>query len=180
MKTAVIALCLVAGPVFADGCPEAPDHEPALDGLYSALQAVPDAFAARAISNRMWQLWLDAPDEPSQAMLDAGMRARSLGDFLRAQDRFDALVGYCPFYAEGYNQRAFLSFMREDYASVLPDIDRTLEINPRHVGALSGKALTLFALGRDEEGQAVLRAALALNPWLSERVLLREDPGEDL
>ena len=62
-----------------------------------------------------------------------------------------------------------------DYARALDDLDRALERSPAHIGAMSGKALTLFGLQRDEEAKAVLRDALALNPWLSERRLLEED-----
>ena len=179
------ALCLILAlslpaPALADGCPEAPDHSAALDSLLAQLQTVQGQMEAVPLGNRMWDLWLDAPDEPSQAMLDEGLRARSSFDYLRALDRFGRLVDYCPFYAEGYNQRAFIHFLREDYEAALPDLDRALAINPRHVAALAGKALTLLALGRDDEGQRVLREAVALNPWLNERALLRPEPGEDL
>lgn len=174
------AALLSAGPLWADGCPTAPDHTETLDRLYGALQVARNDAEGRIISNKMWELWTEAPDEPSQAMLDDGMRARSGYDFVRALDRFEALVNYCPFYAEGYNQRAFLNYLREDYAAALPDLDQALSINPRHVGALAGKALTLMQLGRDDEAQVVLRAALALNPWLSERFLLKKDPAKDL
>jgi tetratricopeptide (TPR) repeat protein len=110
-------------------------------------------------------------------MLDQGMMARSSYDFLRALDRFGALVAYCPHYAEGYNQRAFVNYMRGDYAKALPDLERALELNPLHVGALSGRALTLMALGEEAEGQKALREALEVNPWLAERHLLK---GEEL
>jgi tetratricopeptide (TPR) repeat protein len=90
------------------------------------------------------------------------------------------LIDYCPDYAEGYNQRAFVSFLTEDFEGALPDLDRTLELSPTHVGALAGKALTLLALSRQDEGQKVLKQALALNPWLSERALLSEPPGQDI
>ena len=181
MRTLFLILALAAPlPALADGCPEAPDHAAALDALLAEVQAAPGEMQARPISNRMWDLWLEAPDEPSQAMLDAGMRFRSGFDYLNALERFGALVDYCPFYAEGYNQRAFIHFLREDFAAALPDLDRALEINPQHVGALSGKALTLFALGREEDGQRVLREAVALNPWLAERALLKPLPSKDL
>ena len=64
--------------------------------------------------------------------------------------------------------------------AALADLDLALERSPRHVGALSGKALTLMGLGRADEAQAVLREALALNPWIPERGLLQEAPGEEL
>lgn len=179
MRLALL-LSLLPLPALADGCPVAPDNSAALDPLYEQLREAGTELEARRITNRMWSYWDDAPDEPSQEMLDEGMRARSQYDFLRALDRFDALVGYCPHYAEGYNQRAFVNFLRQDYAAALPDLDRALELNPRHVGALSGRALTLIALGREAEGQAALRAALEINPWLTERSLLKTEPGEEL
>lgn len=174
------ALTLLASPLLADGCPTAPDNTAALDPLYEALLEAPNEMAARLITNQMWMLWDDAPDEPSQSMLNDGMQARAEYDFLRALDRLNKLVDYCPFYAEGYNQRAFVNFLRGDYATALPDLEEALKLNPRHIGALSGKALTLIALGREEEGQAALRAALELNPWLSERAFLKPVPGKDL
>ena len=174
------ALLLWAGPVLADGCPEAADHTAALQPLFEQLQTVEGEMEAKALSNQMWRYWVDAPDEASQSMLDDGMAARQVWDFVRALDRFDALVSYCPFYAEGYNQRAFVNYLRQDYAAALPDLNRALELNPKHVGALSGKALALLALDREAEGQTALREALALNPWLTERHLIKPLPGQEL
>lgn len=174
------AMTVLAMPALADGCPEAPDISEAMAPLYERLLAAPDERTARLITNEMWGHWDNAPDEPSQAMLDQGMRARANYDFLAALDRFDALVNYCPHYAEGYNQRAFVNFIRQEYTLALPDLEKALDLRPRHVGALSGYALTLLALGRESEGQAALRAALAVNPWLVERGLLKPEPGKEL
>ncbi|RVT85943.1 tetratricopeptide repeat protein [Rhodobacteraceae bacterium CCMM004] len=127
----------------------------------------------------MWEIWTDAPDEIAQALLDDGMARRSSYDFLGAQAAFDRLVGYCPDYAEGYNQRAFVAFLRQDYAAALEDLDRALARAPSHVGALSGKALTLMGLGRMDAAQETLRAALRLNPWIPERGLLLPAEEED-
>ena len=100
--------------------------------------------------------------------------------FLEARDTFDALIAYCPDYAEGYNQRAYASFLRRDYPAALVDLEMALNIMPNHIAALSGKALTLIGMGRAAEGQEALRAALALNPWLSERALITEPAGTDI
>jgi len=99
-------------------------------------------------------------------------RCAPRGDLRNAVAAFDALIAYCPDYAEGYNQRAFARYLRQDFAPALEDLDAALARSPRHIGALSGKALTLMGLGRDREALATLRAALALNPWLSERALV--------
>lgn len=175
MKHALLApafACLFASPALATGCPAAPDHSAQLSGLITQARAAQTEAAGRAVSDRMWQLWTDAPDARAQGLLDQGMERREVFDFAGALEAFDTLIAYCPDYAEGYNQRAFVHFLREAYEAALPDLVRTLDLSPRHVGALSGQALSLHALGRDAEAALSLRAALDLNPWLSERHLL--------
>ena len=93
-------------------------------------------------------------------------------DYAGALVAFESLVAYCPHYAEGYNQRAFVHFLRQDYKAALPDLERAIELSPNHVAAMTGQALTLVALGRNGEAALALRKALALNPWLSERHML--------
>ena len=165
-------LGLLAAPAWAETCPAAPDHTDALAQLVNAAKDAPDEMSGRALSDEMWKLWAEAPDQRAQELLDEGMSRRSSYDYDGAMAAFEALVTYCPDYAEGYNQRAFINFLREDYEAALPDLDRTLEITPDHVAALTGKALTLSALDRKGEAALALRAALAKNPWLSERHLL--------
>ena len=162
------------------GCPEPVDIAVAEGRLLDDIQAAPNEMTARPLSNDLWKLWATAPNQTAQEMLDAGMRARSLGDFRLALSKFDDLVAYCPDYAEGYNQRAFVNFLSGRFEEALPDLDLAIARSPRHVAAIAGKALTLIQMGRDEEAQIVLREAVSLNPWLSERHLLTEPPGEEL
>ncbi|MFW2541408.1 tetratricopeptide repeat protein [Primorskyibacter sp. 2E107] len=180
MWKTIAVVCGLGGAAWADGCPVAPDVTQDQTAVLEGLQAAPNYTAARGLTARLWELWLEAPDEASQRMLDEGMAAQRTANYEAAEARLNALVGYCPFYAEGYNQRAFVAYLRGDYLAALPDLDAALEINPGHVAALAGKALTLMKLGREAEGQQALRGALALNPWLPERGLLTSPEGEDL
>ncbi len=176
----ILPLCLLAPPALAETCPAVADHADRLDQIIAQLGASGGEAAAQQLSRQLWEIWLDAPDSKAQELLDKGMRQRTEYDFLGARDTLDALIEYCPAYAEGYNQRAFASFLLQDYEAALVDLDAALAIMPNHVAALAGKALSLFGLGRDAEGQEVLRAALKLNPWLQERALLREAMGTEL
>lgn len=163
--------CVAAGTLAQEACPTAPDHSQALEQLIAQVQRAPDAGAAHLLSNQMWQFWADAPDERAQEILDRGMTRRASFDFLGALKDFDQLIAYCPDYAEGYNQRAFVHYLRRDFAAALADLDRALARSPRHIAALSGRALSLYGLSRMEEARRALAAALALNPWLPERNL---------
>lgn len=184
MKHLALALCLgpIASLALAE-CPAPRDQSARLDGLIAAIKLAPNPRAAQLISNEMWDVWDDAPDDAAQKMLDDGLARRASRDFDGALRAFELLIDYCPDYAEGYNQRAFIRFIRQDYEPALRDLERAIALSPKHIAAISGKALTLIGLKRDAEAQVVLREALALNPWLKERRFLTEEapaPKTDL
>lgn len=181
MKPLILSLVLpvLAAPVWAMECPDPPDHSEALNALITQVQRAPDEHSARLISNDMWSYWADAPDETAQEILDRGMRKRAAWDLLGARQDFDDLIAYCPHYAEGYNQRAFVNFLQQDFAAALPDLEHAIGLSPRHIGALSGRAMTLIGLGRASEAQDALAEVLELNPWLPERGLLKAPLKED-
>jgi tetratricopeptide (TPR) repeat protein len=157
--------------IFAE-CPSAPDITSELDALIAEANAAATEAEGRAAADKMWEVWLRAPDAAAQEALDAGMRKRNSYDYAGAYQDFDKLVGYCPDYAEGYNQRAFVNYLREDFPAALSDLNVALSITPDHVGAQSGRALTLMRMGRLSEARLQMLDALENNPWLSERALV--------
>ena len=170
---------LAAAPVFA-ACPSVPDISVASTNLILELRGAEHERAAKALQSELWRLWLSAPDGDAQALLDRGIRLLHRYHFEGADAALTALVDYCPDYAEGYNQRAFSAYLQADYERALIDLDLALERNPTHLGALSGKAMTLIGMGRMELAQRFLRDALSLNPWLPERRYLIDQPGAPL
>ena len=185
----LFTLLLLAGPVAAqttaNTCPDPADHSAELDGLIIAAQTADNEGAGRDASGKMWEVWLRAPNEQAQEVLDRGMQRRNSYDFAGAFKDFDRLATYCPTYAEGFNQRAYIQYLQGNYAGALVDLEAALELLPNHVAAQSGRALTLMQLGRLDEARVQMLAALANNPWLSERALLAKDAplgpkGEDI
>jgi tetratricopeptide (TPR) repeat protein len=186
MKTiyASFVAAALAFPALA-ACPEPADTSAELLELFEHAQAAENFTEGREVSNQMWQVWLRAPDELSQSALDAGMRRRDSFDFTGARSEFDRLVEYCPLYAEGYNQRAYINFLTENYEEALVDLDKALALQPYHVAAQYGRALTLMNLGRLQEARDQMMIAVGNNPWLSERALLAKGAplgptGEDI
>ncbi len=177
MKCILLPLLLAFPAASFAACPPVANKSAALDPLMEAVRDAPDEATAQELNASLWKIWATAPDRIAQEMLDRGMSRRGVYDFVGALEDFDALVAYCPHYAEGYNQRAFVHFLREDYEAAMVDLTTTLEITPDHIGAASGLALTLLDMGREEAGQAALRYALSLNPWLPERFRLKPDTG---
>lgn len=167
-------------PISVFACPAPRDFSKEETELLNQAQAATSNAQGQEITRELWRLWATAPDDVAQELLDTGMAARASYDFARAIESFDRLTEYCPDYAEGYNQRAFVNFLREDYAAALLDLDLALARSPQHVAAMSGKALTLMGLGRNDEAQIILQDAVNLNPWISERSLLLSPRGTDL
>jgi tetratricopeptide (TPR) repeat protein len=180
MRMMIALLLMTTAAQAQDICPPVPDHTEERAAIMATMAHARDVTEAQFMADRLWQIWTDAPDPRAQALLDEGMQRRMEADYAGSIAVLNELVGYCPDYAEGWNQRAFAAFLARDYTAALADLDEALGIMPDHVAALSGKALTLIGMGRNDEAQVVLREALALNPWLGERSLLVEPPGQDI
>ena len=175
-----LTISLLPTAALADMCPALPDRSEEISDLMAQLKASPSAQSAQWPSAALWEIWLTAPDARAQELLDDGTRHLRYGEFVSAEGVLDTLVDYCPDYAEGWNQRAFAKYLQKDFSGALSDLERALTLNPQHLGALSGQALSLIGLGDMEAAQDVLRGALELNPWLPERRYLAEPKGTDL
>lgn len=175
-----IALCLSTPVAAQEACPAQPDRAAEKDALLRELRTARDETEAQLVTGDLWRIWTQAPNGQAQGLLDDGMGLLRRAEYDAARAMLGELVAYCPDYAEGWNQRAFAAYLAGDFAAALTDLDRALAIDPAHVPALSGKGLTLIELGRDEEAQIALRDAVRMNPWLSERALLRIPLGVEL
>lgn len=179
IKAAILALGLLsAASIAAADCPQDTRFSAEKDQLHARLLSAKSAAEAQRIGAALWTLWVRAPDARAQTLLDRGRAQLRLADYDGAINLFTALIDYCPTYAEGWNQRGFAHFLRQDYAPALKDIAAAIAREPRHFGALAGQATTLLHMGRRAAGFAALRRALKVNPWLAERYLLPK--GQDI
>ncbi len=168
---ATLMLCaLAAGPAVAQ--PNA--DQAALDQLFAALKVAPDAETAQAIDQQIWLHWTRPSDPDLAARMSEVLQARSDFDLRRAQRLADDLVGDHPDYAEGWNQRATILYMLRDYEGSLADIEKVLEHEPRHFGALSGRALIYLAQGKRALAIKAIQQALSYHPFLAEKQLFPE------
>ena len=87
-------------------------------------------------------------------------------DFKTAVAKFDAVIKARPDFAEGWNQRAIVHFLNGDIAGALDDVERTLALEPRHFGALSGRGECYLRLRRPRDALAAFQQTLRIDPWL--------------
>lgn len=147
--------------------------------LFTALKLAPNAHASRVAEDAIWRFWMrGAPAPEIEKRVAEAMQARSGYDFEKAREILNDVVARAPTYAEGWNQRAFIHYLQGKPDRSLADIDRALELEPKHFGALAGKARILMEQGRVGLGQKALRRAIGIHPWLRERSMLLPVPNE--
>ena len=156
----------------ASGCVLVDARTRQLDGLFAELATAKDEPAARGLERRIQDIWLRTGDPVVDGGLaDAIERARD-HDYEKALAILDDLAETRPRHSEIWNQRATVRFFAGDLGGSLADIERALALEPRHFGALTGKALILLQRGDSAQAEESLRAAVALDPFLRERDLL--------
>jgi tetratricopeptide (TPR) repeat protein len=148
------------------GLAVADQKNPKLSALFDGLASARSSGEAAPIEQRIWQLWLHADDEVVNRTMQAGMRAMDMGDGAAALQAFDAAVAAKPDFAEAWNKRATLYYLLRRFPESIADIERTLELEPRHFGALSGLALIREAQNKPFEALEALERASQIYPQL--------------
>jgi tetratricopeptide (TPR) repeat protein len=165
-----LASVLLAVPATADDARD----KAALDRLFAELKMAPDATTAHQIDQRIWIYWTTPSDPGLAGRMSEALAARRMGDVPGAIILLTRLVEDYPTYAEGWNQRATMHYLTNDFEASLADIDKVLEYEPRHFGALSGRAMIYLQQGRRALAIKSMAAALELHPFLNERRLFPE------
>jgi tetratricopeptide (TPR) repeat protein len=167
------ALLLAFALILPSHADEAADQK-AIDTLFTQLKAAPDAASAEPIVNQIWFRWLSPSDPALAARMRAVIVAREAGASAAAIALLDKLVVDFPDYAEGWNQRATIHYLMRNFDASLRDIEKTLVLEPRHFGALSGRAMIYLSQNKRALALKAMIAALAINPYLAERKLFPE------
>jgi tetratricopeptide (TPR) repeat protein len=137
-----------------------------LPALFDQLKAKRSAGEAEAIQQAIWALWSESANAEVNLLMLEGVDAMSQGELKRALTAFDSMVEVAPGFAEGWNKRATVEFLMSDFKASVADIQKTLELEPRHWGALSGLGQIYLALNNDEAALRALKRALEINPYL--------------
>jgi tetratricopeptide (TPR) repeat protein len=158
----IVALLLALGGAAA----RADQTDPRLDGLFKQLKQTNDADEARGLESQIWAIWGRSDNDDVNQLMEIGSLAMAGQKYDVALKAFDRIIELAPKFAEGWNKRATLYYLMDNYPASLADIARTLELEPRHFGALSGLGLVNVALEHDEAALAAFERALAVDPHL--------------
>lgn len=135
-----------------------------LDRLFEQLKKDPKTSSASATARMIWREWSASGSRSIDLLMAWAANAMRKQEFARAEDLLDQVVVINPEYAEGWNRRATLYFTKLDYSRSLADIEKTLALEPRHFGALSGLAVIMQRLERDEDALKAWYRVLEIYP----------------
>lgn len=147
-------------PAFAD------QTSARLDGLFESLKEIEISSEAVPIAREIWRVWGLPKNTKASVPLVQGVVHMSNGDLSDARSKFDQVITIDPDFAEGWNKRATVAFMQGDFDASVHDIQKTLALEPRHFGALSGLALIYENLGKEEIALDILLQVKEIYPGM--------------
>ena len=176
----MLALAALPGSVGAradDGPPAAPspapETEPApapktpaevREDLYARLAASTDADETDGLVGLLLAAYARSGSDTCDLLLSRARKAMGQKEYDAAGEIIGAAIALLPDWAEGWNARATLRYLDDDYDGSMADIAETLKREPRHLGALLGMAAILEARDKPEEALRVYQRVLAIAP----------------
>ena len=152
----VALLLLLAGTVSAD----APSVQ-----LFEQLRNAPDFEQARRVESKIWQRWMQHPDAQVSAQFVRGVQLMNAGEYAAAVEQLSAVLKRAPDFPEAWNKRATAYFLLDEMAASVADIERTLSLEPRHFGALSGLGLIFLSRGDRQSALSAFEKVLQIHPF---------------
>ncbi|KGM44350.1 hypothetical protein JY97_01365 [Alkalispirochaeta odontotermitis] len=163
MVFGILAVLMMAVP--ATGRADQSDEQ--LDGLFDRLRSTADPMEARILEIQIWRIWTDTGRDDMNVLMTQGTQAMARGRLQEAIAIFDEVVITLPNFAEGWNKRATAHYLSKDYTASVTDIERTLALEPRHFGAISGMGLIFMARGDETGALHAFEEVLKIHPHAS-------------
>ena len=143
---------------------QADQTDPRLNGLFEQLQASPDPESAHRIEGMIWAIWLDSDDAEINRLMEQGVTLMESRQYDEAIDIFSQIIEREPDFAEGWNKRATVYYLQDELSASMRDVQRTLALEPRHFGALSGLGLIFTELGDYQAAIKAYQDVLKIHP----------------
>lgn len=137
-----------------------------LDNLFGRLQVTSDDREAQMLQVLIWNIWTESDSDTVDLLMQKAMQEMTIGNHRDAMEHFNTIIALRPDFAEAWNKRATLLFYLGRYEASVADIEKTLDLEPRHFGALSGLGMIEVKRENDAAALKAFERALAVNPHL--------------
>ena len=146
-----------------------------LDKLFIDLKKN-DPTLSKNIELKIWDLWSTHPtDEKLTSILNEGSRLMQDKDLFRAISVFTEVIEMDPTWAEAWNKRATVYYMIGEFEKSQNDIDKVLNLEKRHFGALAGQGLVNIQLKNYEKAILSYQMAEKIYPSMrSPKIMIKQ------
>ena len=153
------------------------DRDVELDKLFLELKK--NTSSSSSIVQKIWTLWSTHPtDEKLTSILDEGSRLIQDQKLVRAIDIFTDAIELDPTWAEAWNKRATVYYMIGEFQKSQDDIDKVLELENRHFGALAGQGMVNIGLKNYDKAKLSYQKAQEIYPAMKSSKIMIEQIEE--
>ncbi len=160
-KILIVSISLL----FASKIALADQNDPRLNNLFKKLNETENQDEIRDLISDIWNIWYEVDDPKVIEYFEKGIQAMNLRNYPLAIRFFNNLIEEDPNFAEGWNKRATVHFMMGNFDQSMQDIIKTLELEPRHFGALDGMGLIFIHQGQFQQAIDVYDKMLEIFPY---------------
>ena len=146
-----------------------------LERLYASLASAKTPDDAKRFEASIDQIWSESGSPTADLLAERAVELVTGDDQAGALELLHEALEVKPDYAEGWNKRATLFFLRGDYVSAMSSLREALRHEPRHYGAWAGLGKILQQTGDEKRALDAYRRALAIHPHLEG---LKDDAGK--
>jgi tetratricopeptide (TPR) repeat protein len=150
--------------VTEDGPGPLAPQDQQLDSLFAKLKRERSPEVAHAIADQIRQAFTVSGSATVDMLMASSSKALEEKRYGAALDFVDQVTLLAPKFAEGWNRRATIHYLMGNYGKSMSDVARTLALEPRHIGALSGLAGILEDSGHDAQALKAWEAYLSYYP----------------
>ena len=165
----IIILCFLTTALRAN------DRDAELDKLFVELKKDIPSLSS-GIVQQIWMLWSTHPtDQKLTSLLDEGSRLVQDQKLNRAIDVFSEAIELDPSWAEAWNKRATVFYMVGKFQKSQNNIDKVLELEERHFGALAGQGMVNIKLKNYDKAKKSYQKAQEIYPSMkSSKVMIEQ------
>ena len=143
------------------------------DKLFVQLKSALNFENSKKIEEKIWNLWTTHPSQNRLTkLLSKGSLFMSQNKFEEAYDIFTKVIDKDPNWAEAWNKRATVLYLMGKYELSQADINKVLQIEKRHFGALTGQGLVQIALKNYEKAIDSYIEAHKIHPYMKSPMIM--------
>ena len=154
---------------------KAQDRDVQLNKLFNELK-INNTTLTYGAEQKIWEIWSTHPNNQKLTeRLAEGSELVRNKQLLEAINIFTEVIDLDPKWAEAWNKRATVLYMIGDYKSSQKDIDKVLELEKRHFGALAGQGLVNIQLKNYEKAIMSYKKAQEIYPSMqSPNIMIKQ------